>query len=166
MLEPLHVILMRLKSEKGQRGRSRSIGEWSPSLDDGGFHLHVAVPSAAVMIADDRKVAGGVGCDGDIGSLTGQNVGVEFERFRKKPWTRSELVTRRITGWPLLSVISFGVNSNFFAVISITLGFKSARAKFVFGGTAANAIPHAAASSVAATILSPNIGVFINGSRR
>src|SRR5579862_2157498 len=71
------------------------------------------------------------------------------------------LVTRRITGSPFLSMISFGVNSNFFAVISTTLGLTSARARLLFGATAAGAIPNPAASKVVATILFLIIAVFI-----
>src|ERR1700722_4075352 len=35
-------------------------------LDDRDFHLHVAVAGAAVVIADDGEVAGGVRRDGDV----------------------------------------------------------------------------------------------------
>ncbi len=76
------------------------------------------------MVADDGEVAGGVGRDGDIGSLAGGDVGIDLSGFDMKPCTRSELVSRRITGSPFLSVISLGVNSNFFAVISITFGLS------------------------------------------
>src|SRR5271156_1917867 len=77
------------------------------------------------------------------------------------PCTRSVLVSLKITGSPLLRVISLGVNSNFFAGISITLGFTAALAGLVFGATATSAIPHAAARSVAVTILFLIIVVFI-----
>src|ERR1700677_5008741 len=73
--------------------------------------------------------------------------------FDTKPCTRSVLVSLKITGSPLLSVISLGVNWNLFAVISITFGLTAALASLVFGATAATAIPHAAARSVAVTIL-------------
>src|ERR1700691_1476815 len=73
--------------------------------------------------------------------------------FDMKPCTRSVLVSLKITGSPLLSVISLGVNWNLFAVISITFGLTAALASLVFGATAATAIPHAAARSVAVTIL-------------
>src|SRR5271156_571220 len=80
-----------------------------------------------------------------------------------KPCTRSELVSRRITGSPFLRVISLGVNSNFFAVISITFGLSFARASLVFGATTASAIPKAPASSIVLTILFLNIVAFIVG---
>src|ERR1700682_1941647 len=70
-----------------------------------------------------------------------------------KPWTRSVLVNRRITGSPFLRVISLGVNSNFLAVISITFGLTSALATLVFEVTTASAIPHAAARSAIVTVL-------------
>src|ERR1700733_15160976 len=73
--------------------------------------------------------------------------------FDMKPCTRSMLVTRRITGSPFLSVITFGVNSNFFAVISITLGFTSARARSSVGAAAIRAILHATARNIAMTTL-------------
>src|SRR6201993_4334094 len=78
-----------------------------------------------------------------------------------KPCTRSVLVSLKITGSPFLSVISLGVNWNLFALISITFGLTAALARLVFGATAANVIPHAAAKSVAATILCLNILGFI-----
>src|SRR5579862_308803 len=77
-----------------------------------------------------------------------------------KPCTRSLLVRRRITGSPFLIVISLGENSNFLAVISITLGL-SARATLAFGATVASAIPSAPAASIVLTILFLNIVVFI-----
>src|SRR3984893_1134114 len=73
--------------------------------------------------------------------------------FAMKPCTRSVVVSLKITGSPLFSVISLGVNWNFFAVISITFGLTAAPARLVFGATTASAIPHAAARSVAVTIL-------------
>src|SRR5271163_5323598 len=81
--------------------------------------------------------------------------------FDMKPCTRSVLVSRRITGSPFLRVISLGVNSNFFAVISMTFGLTSALATLVFGVTAASAIANPTARNVAATILFLMIIVFI-----
>src|SRR5579872_4143712 len=78
-----------------------------------------------------------------------------------KPCTRSVLVSLKITGSPFLSVISLGVNWNLFALISITFGLTAALARLVFGATAANVIPHAAAKSVVVTILFLVIVVFI-----
>src|SRR5271168_4370236 len=80
--------------------------------------------------------------------------------FDMKPCTRSVLVSRRITGSPFLRMISLGVNSNFFAVISIIFGLTSALATLVFG-TADSAIAHPTARNVAVTILFLVIVVFI-----
>src|SRR5579862_1309481 len=87
--------------------------------------------------------------------------------FEKKPCTRSVLVRRRMTVSPFLSVISFGVNSNFFAVISITFGLTAALAdsialaRWIFGVTAASAIAHMAPKSIAVTTLFLIIVAFI-----
>src|SRR5258708_27039740 len=77
-----------------------------------------------------------------------------------KPCTRSVLVSLKMTDSPFLSVISFGVNWNFLALISITFGLTAALARLVFGATVASAIPHAAASSVTVMILFLIIVVF------
>src|SRR5713101_6743495 len=76
--------------------------------------------------------------------------------FDMKPCTRSELVSLKITGSPFLSVISLGENSNFFALISTTLGVGSvaafaaccARAKLIAGGTKASPSSHTPASRI------------------
>src|ERR1700683_412113 len=73
--------------------------------------------------------------------------------FDMKPCTRSLVVRRRITGSPFLSVISLGVNSNFFAVISITLGLSLARVRLVSAGTPTSPISHTPASRIVRTIL-------------
>src|SRR5260370_37682953 len=85
-----------------------------------------------------------------------------------KPCTRSEVVSGEITGSPSLTVISLGVNSNFFALISITLGLDStaafaascALARLIAGGTIASPISHTPARRIVLTILL-NIFVFI-----
>src|ERR1700735_1384249 len=73
--------------------------------------------------------------------------------FDMKPCTRSVVVRRRITGSPFLSVISLGVNSNFFAVISITLGLSLARVRLVSAGTPTSRIAHTPASRIVLMIL-------------
>src|ERR1700688_34352 len=81
--------------------------------------------------------------------------------FDIKPCTRSELLSLKITGSPFLSVISAGVNSNFFALISTTLGVGSvaafaaccAFAKLIAGGTKASPSSHTPASRIVLTIL-------------
>src|SRR5258708_18403510 len=81
--------------------------------------------------------------------------------FDMKPCTRSELVSLRIVGSPFLSVIWLGENSNFFALISITLGVGSvaafaafcARARLTAGGTNASPISHMPASKIVLTML-------------
>src|SRR5208283_353830 len=73
--------------------------------------------------------------------------------FDMKPCTRSLVVRRRITGSPFLSVISLGVNSNFLAVISITLGLSLARDRLVIAGTPTSPISHTPASRIVLTIL-------------
>src|SRR5271154_2262984 len=73
--------------------------------------------------------------------------------FDMKPCTRSLVVRRRITGSPFLSVISFGVNSNFFAVISITFGLSLARVRLVIAGTPTSPISHTPASRIVLMIL-------------
>src|SRR5215469_2327460 len=78
-----------------------------------------------------------------------------------KPWTRSLLVSRRITGSPFLRVISLGVNSNFFAEIWITFGLSLAWTRLVFGKVTARVIAHAAANVIAVAILLLNSAVFI-----
>ena len=40
--------------------------------------------SAAVVVADDGEVARGIGGNGNIGSLTGSDIGVDFKRLRHK----------------------------------------------------------------------------------
>ena len=105
-----------------------------PLLDDRDFHLHVAVAGAAVMVADDGEVAGGVRRDGDILRLVGGMSVSILSGFDMKPCTRSELLSRRMTGSPFLSVIWLGVNSNFFALISITFGLSLARVRSIIAG--------------------------------
>src|SRR5271163_1707036 len=73
--------------------------------------------------------------------------------FDMNPCTRSLVVRRRITGSPFLSVISFGVNSNFFAVISITFGLSLARDRLVIAGTPTSPTSHTPASRIVLMIL-------------
>src|ERR1700693_2798034 len=73
--------------------------------------------------------------------------------FDMKPWTRSLLVSGRITGSPFLSVISLGENSNFFAVISITFGLSLARLRLITAGTPASPNSHTPARRMMLTIL-------------
>src|ERR1700735_428659 len=73
--------------------------------------------------------------------------------FDMKPCTRSALVSRRITGSPFLSVISLGVNSNFFAVMSITFGLSLAPVRLIIDGTPTSPISHTPARRMMLTIL-------------
>src|SRR5215470_11852309 len=91
--------------------------------------------------------------------LLGMSVSI-LSGFDMKPCTRSLLVSRRITGSPFLRVISLGVKSNFFAVISITFGLSLAWTGLVFGKATARAIPHAAANVIVVAILFLNSVVF------
>src|ERR1700722_11296891 len=108
----------------------------------------VKLPAVSGVMATSVVLSGGI----SVSILNG---------FDMKPCTRSVLVILKITGSPFLIVISFGVNWNFFALITITFGLTAALARLVFGATAASAIPHAAARSVAVTILFLIIVVFI-----
>ena len=69
-------------SKHGISPLRESMGLSARLLDDGYLHLHVAVAGAAVVVADDREVAGGVGRDGDVDGLVGGYIGIDFERLR------------------------------------------------------------------------------------
>ena len=54
-------------------------------LDDGDFHLHVAVAGAAVVVADDREAASAVERDSDIGGFVG-GIRYRFRAGRPSRW--------------------------------------------------------------------------------
>src|SRR3989442_15233018 len=66
---------------------------------------------------------------------------------RKNPWVTSSLLSWSLTVSPFFSEISFGLNSNRFAVMTMTRGPSSARAL----GLAAAGSPPTTASTPAAT---------------
>src|SRR2546425_3991805 len=66
---------------------------------------------------------------------------------RKNPWVTSSLLSWSFTVSPFFSVICFGLNSNRFAVMTITREPSSARAR----GLAAASSPATLASALAAT---------------
>src|SRR5271163_2740806 len=100
----------------------------------------VKSPAVSGVTATSVVLPGGI----SVSNLSG---------FDMKPCTRSAVVRRRITGSPFLSVISFGVNSNFFAVISITFGLSLAWIRLVIAGTPTSPISHTPASRIVLTIL-------------
>src|SRR6202046_2105918 len=98
------------------------------------------LPAASGVTATSVVLPGGI----SVSNLSG---------FDMKPCTRSVVVRRRITGSPFLSVISLGVNSNFFAVISITLGLSLARGGLVSGGAPTRPVSATPASRIVLMIL-------------
>src|SRR3984957_6303771 len=102
------------------------------------------------MTVKSPAVSGVTATSSDLSA--GMSVSI-LSGFDMKPCTRSELLSRKMTGSPFLSVIWLGENSNFFALISITFGLSLARVRLITAGTPTSPISHTPASRMMPTIL-------------